>query len=242
MIMKSDVVATTAIFGTMLVIEVFCWYVRFAKDIPLAIFGITPIPVLACLCYMFWYQSNTIRTKFLMVAFLFDFIADNLFSFEDVLSYDNGQICVIVGVLCFLIGHICNIIAFSININYHSMLSIPYVIIFSGISFVILSNKTSLIVWGFLLYFISLMIVSWRSFAHFYDNRNRISIMPVIGYFLFIISDSVNSLTRFNIIYFPSLFIEELAILVPYFLAQIFISYFGIKSLNNTKNYDLIND
>ena len=76
--MKSDAVATTGIFSTMLVIEVFCWYVRFVKGISLAIFGITPIPVLACLCYMFWYQSSNIQSKFLMIAFLFDFIADNL--------------------------------------------------------------------------------------------------------------------------------------------------------------------
>ena len=179
-----------------------------------------PLPVIVCMI------TGLLRNNipiFLCLGFLFCSIGDILL----ILSMKNKKMF-IYGVLSFLIGHINYILSFSL-VNYNTI-KINYDSLILCIILLILCKMKSHIL-KIYFFVLSYLVID------LYLNINKLhQLIRFIGGFIFLISDCIICMERYNIIKLQH-YISSLLIMILYYLAQ----YMFLISLL-IKNYFHVKD
>jgi len=194
-----------------------------------------PIPLFTFIIYIS-YRMYVLRPNkfniFLLLGISCHFLGDILLVLTSQLSISN---LFIGGLAAFLIGHIFNLIAFTIppfpnlpKVQLKILYAIPYwifgIIVFLLILF--LGNASTVINVALAIYCAVITSAAWRVCARYgYQNENRTySILAIVGYSIFVISDSLNGMGRYNVINW-GLLPRTIIVLGTYWIGQGLITF-----------------
>lgn len=190
-------------------------------------FVFKPLIILALM--MYYSSSVKSKSKVYLAALFFSFFGDTMLLYETDISF-------MIGLISFLIAHVLFIIMvvrmlskseFKLKIAS----SIPFMISYGGLLFLLKDNLSDMFipvaVYGFVI-----SIFGSVSLLNYITFKNKEGLYLMVGSVLFVISDSILAINKFNQAneYFP------IIIITTYILAQYLICKFAIIKTEQKKS------
>lgn len=155
-------------------------------------------PLLMPLLTIYYIQSARNLSWLIVIALVFDFLGDVF------LLGSKKQLLFMAGLVSFLIGHVCYIIVFGNSLRILSVvpvwfysLIIPFVI-YGILIYRILSPNLDTLKVPTIVYMSVIILMSFSSFLRVWTFNGTSFWLPVIGSFLFLISDSLLAVQKFK--------------------------------------------
>ena len=190
-------------------------------------FTFKPLIMLALM--MYYSSSVKYKNNVYLAALFFSFFGDTMLLYESETSF-------MIGLISFLIAHVLFIIMvvrmlskseFKLKIAS----SIPFIISYGGLLFLLKDNLSDMFlpvaVYGFVI-----SIFGSVSVLNYLSSRNKEGLYLMVGSILFVISDSILAINKFNQSqeYYP------IIIITTYILAQYLICQFAIIKTEQRKS------
>ena len=193
--------------GLSIVAELIGFQVLFAVLKPLT----TALMILLVL--VFGDRSNPKYYKLTLIALLFCCVGDGILLNSD---------WFIFGLLSFLLAHIFFFFSFvalsSFKMNWRPLV---YLILFAGSIYLYLLPGLADLKFPVAIYITMIVLMSWQGIAHHLDTLNQSSGMIFLGVLLFMLSDSILAINRFQVdIPYSAIWILSTYWLAIYYLAN----------------------
>jgi uncharacterized membrane protein YhhN len=121
------------------------------------------------------------------------------------------------GMVAFAAGHVLYIIAFAWGTKTFPLPVLAGLLGYGAAVFLFLSPLLGRMRWPVLVYIGVICLMAWLAVSRHLTLLDQKSLLPLIGGFLFLISDSVNAVKRFR----KPFQLAEVLVLAPYFAAQL---------------------